>query len=154
MRFESSPRCRAPLLAFVAALACGPALGAEPPLFNGRWLADDPDQAQGPYAVLAIDDATLSWRPPKRSAPTCTRRFELHKERPGTVYVDGRGKKFVAGVPGSIPTYLLKLGDGTCGSPADAVRINFPLIYDRRHIEFIEYVGGKPVSVQRLHRKK
>jgi len=34
------------------------------------------------------------------------------------------------------------------------VRIRYPLIYDTRHIEVIEYENGKPVSSRRFHRKK
>jgi hypothetical protein len=69
------------------------------------------------------------------------------------VYLDGRGRKFVAGVPGSIPTYLLNIVGGNCRGIEDQVRISYPLIYDVNHIEVIEYVKGKPASSRRFHRK-
>jgi hypothetical protein len=138
-------RCRAPLLALAFGLGCGSSVLAEPLPFTGRWLADDHPEAQ----VLRIKDASMSWR-----EPACVRQFTLKKEKPGTVYRDGRGRKFVAGALGSMPTYLLKLDAGTCGSPADEMRISFPLVYDINHIELIEYALGKPVSARRLHRKK
>jgi hypothetical protein len=125
---------------------------AEPVPFAGRWLADDP--AESPYTTLIVKGDTLSWRGPDKSVPRCVRQFAVQPERPGTVYVNARGTKFVAGAKGSIPTYLLQLDDGTCGSASSAVRINYPLIYDTRHIELIEYAAGKPVGVQRFHRKK
>jgi hypothetical protein len=139
------------LLALAVGLGCASSVLAEPLPFAGRWLVDDHPDVQ-----LRIKDATLSWREPGSPAPGCVRPFEVKQERPGTVYTDGRGKKFVAGVPGSIPTYLLKLGAGlgACASPAEEARIIFPLIYDTGHIELIEYVAGRPVSVRRLHRKK
>ena len=96
----------------------------------------------------------MTWRGPDKSAPACVQPFTLKKESPGTVYTNGHGTKFVAGALGSLPTYLLTLGPATCGSPAEEVRISFPLVYDIKHIEFIEYVHGKPVSSRRFYRKK
>jgi hypothetical protein len=75
-------------------------------------------------------------------------------ETPGTVYVDGRGTKFLAGVKGSIPTYLLQLRTSTCGRVGEDVRIRYPVVYDTGHIEVIEYVNGKPLGSRRFHRKK
>ena len=140
-------RCRAPLLALVVGLGlgCSASVLAEPLPFTGRWLADDHPEAR----ALQIKEASIAWR-----EPACVRQFTLKKERPGTVYRDGRGRKFVAGALGSMPTYLLQLDAGTCGSPADEMRISFPLVYDINHIELIEYALGKPVSARRLHRKK
>lgn len=143
---------RTRLLALFLGLVYGPSSMAEPLTFHGRWLLDENQDA--PYAGLTIKDATISWREPNKSAPACVREFVQKKERPGTVYRDGRGRKFVAGAPGSMPTYLLRLSPGSCGSPGEEVRISFPLVYDINHIEFIEYVAGKPVSARRLHRKK
>jgi hypothetical protein len=78
----------------------------------------------------------------------------LKQERPGTVYVDGRGTRFVAGTKGSIPTYLLQLRTSTCGGAGEDVRIRYPLVYDTRHIEIIDYVNGKPVGARRFRREK
>jgi hypothetical protein len=141
-------------LAIVVGLACGPAALAQPLPFTGHWLPDDHLETQASHAVLTIKSASMSWSGPKRSPPACVREFVLIKENPGTVYADGRGTQFVAGVTGSLPTYLLKVSASTCDSVADAVRISFPLVYDRRHMEFIEYVNGKPVAARRFHRKK
>ena len=149
-----SPEYRARLLAIVLGLGCAQPVLAESLPFVGRWLPDDPPQAQAAGAILVIKDASLSWSGPNKSAPACIQQFALKKENPGTVYIDGHGTKFVAGVPGSIPTYLLKLSANTCGSPDQEVRIRFPLIYDTNHIEFLEYANGKPVSSRRFHRKK
>lgn len=143
---------RTPLVALVLVLGCASSSMAEPLTFHGRWLPDE--NQDDTYASLTIKEATISWRGPDKSAPACVRDFVQKKERPGTVYRDGRGTKFVAGAPGSMPTYLLLLRPGCCGSPGDQVRISFPLVYDINHIEFIEYVAGKPVSARRLHRKK
>ena len=143
-------RRRARVLATVLGLCCGPSVVAEPLPFTGRWLVDDHPEAQ----ALHIKDASMAWREPHKSAPACVRQFALKKEKPGTVYTDGRGRKFVAGALGSMPTYLLKLDAGTCGSAADEMRISFPLVYDINHIELIEYALGKPVGARRLHRKK
>ncbi len=140
------------LVAVVAGLGCSASVLAEPVPFAGRWLADD--QAASPYTTLVVKGDTLSWRGPDKSVPNCVRQFAVQPERPGTVYVNARGTKFVAGAKGSIPTYLLRLDEGTCGGGGSAVRINYPFIYDTRHIELIEYAGGKPVGVQRFHRKK
>ena len=141
------------LPAILLGLAYGSSALAEPVPFSGRWLADDP-ASQPPYTTLTVKGDTLSWHGPDKSVPKCVRRFAIQKERPGTVYTNARGTKFVAGTKGSIPTYLLQLDDGTCGSANSAVRINYPLIYDTQHIELIEYAAGKPVGAQRFHRKK
>lgn len=151
MKPDLSPRYRARLFAFVLGLACAAPLLAEPLPLHGRWQADEPEAGQ---AVLTIKAATLSWRGRNAPAPACVQDYVLNKERPGTVYTDGRGTKFVAGSLGSIPTYLMTLGAGTCGTPGAQVRVRFPLIYDINHIEFIEYAAGKPVSACRLHRRK
>jgi hypothetical protein len=143
---------RSALLALVLGLGCASSSMAEPLTFHGRWVPDDNQDAA--YASLTIKASTISWRGPDRSASACVRDFVQKKERPGTVYRDGRGTKFVAGALGSMPTYLLTLSPGSCGSPGEEVRISFPLVYDINHIEFIEYVAGKPVSAVRLHRKK
>jgi hypothetical protein len=139
------------VLFLVLALGVSPFLLAEPLPYTGQWVPDA--QASSDW-ILTIKDTDLSWRGPAGSAPSCVQAFELKKEKPGTVYIDGRGKRFVAGSLGSLPTYLFKLGPNTCGGPADEVRISFPLVYDTRHIELIEYAGGKPLTVRRLHRKK
>jgi hypothetical protein len=140
------------LVAVVAGLGCAGAVLAEPAPFSGRWLADD--DAASPYTTLTVKGDTMAWHGPDKSVPRCVRKFTLLTEKPGTVYTNARGTKFVAGTKGSIPTYLLRLDDGTCGSGSSAVRINYPLIYDVRHIELIEYVAGKPVGARRFHRKK
>jgi hypothetical protein len=140
-------------LAAVLGLGCAAPILAQPLPFAGRWLPDDRAAAPGSYALLTIEGETISWRGPDSSTPGCVQQFALKKEKPGAVYVDGRGKKFLAGVPGSIPTYLLTLRASTCGGLAEEVRISFPLVYDTRHIELIEYVGGKPVTSRRFRRK-
>jgi hypothetical protein len=146
------------LVVVMAGLGCSTSLLAEPkpePVpFAGRWLADDHADAQSPYTTLVVKDDTIAWHGPDKSVPRCVRQFTLLKEKPGTVYVNARGTKFVAGAKGSIPTYLLQLDGGTCGSVSSAVRINYPLIYDTQHIELIDYAAGKPVGARRFHRKK
>lgn len=146
------PGWRAHLAALAVGLGCAPSLLAQPLPYLGRWLPDDPPATQASAASLHIDDATLTWRGPDKAAPSCVQPFEMKKEKPGTVYTDGRGRKFVAGSLGSLPTYLLTLGANACGG-ADEVRVSFPLVYDIDHIEFIEYVKGKPVSSRRFHRQ-
>lgn len=141
-------------LVLVCGLACAPAALAEAPPFNGRWQLDAPVPAQATYTRLHIKETSLAWRGRGKPAPACTHQFELKQEARGTTYRNGRGTQFVAGFPGSLPTYLLKINGSDCGSPVDAVRISYPLVYDVRHIEVIEYVGGKPVSARRLHRAK
>lgn len=141
---------RTSLFAFI--FGCASSALAEPLTFHGRWLPDE--NQDDAYASVTIKASTIAWRGPDKSAPACVRGFVQQKERPGTVYRDGRGTKFVAGAPGSMPTYLLTLNPGSCGSPGEQVRVSFPLVYDINHIEFIEYVAGKPVSARRLHRKK
>jgi hypothetical protein len=142
------------LLAILLGLGCASTLHAEPLPFVGRWLADDRQQAPAADTVLTIKEASLSWRGPDKSTPACTRKFELKQEKPGTVYRDGRGTRFVAGAPGSLPTYLLKLEGGNCDRPADEVRISYYLVYDVRHIEVIEYVNGRALGSQRFHKAK
>jgi hypothetical protein len=152
MKIVSPRGCRALLLAILFGLGCPPALPAEPLPYIGRWLPDAHPPAS--RALLTIKKASLSLRGPDTSAPSCTREFVLKNEKAGTVYRDGRGTKFVAGAKGSLPTYLLTLGAGTCDSLTNEMRISFPMVYDINHIEVIEYANGKPVSSQRFHRKK
>lgn len=145
-------------LAPLVALACAPSALAQPlpsPLpFAGRWLLDQGAQAQPAYTVLTVKGERLSWSGPAAS-PACVQEFVVKQEKPGTVYVDGRGTRFVAGMQGSIPTYLLQLRSSTCGgSGAGAeMRIRYPLVYDVSHIEIIDYVNGKPVSARRFRRQ-
>jgi len=146
-------RCRTRALAVLIGLGCAAPVLAEPLPFSGRWLLDDHPEAQAAYTILTIKGDNMAWSGPKKSAPGCVQEFSLKKEAAGTVYANGRGTKFLAGVPGSLPTYLLKLGAGTCGSLSDEVRISFPLVYDTRHIELIEYLNGKPVSARRFRKK-
>jgi hypothetical protein len=153
MKTPLRARCRAPLLALLLGLGAASSLHAEPLPFAGRWQADDHVETQAPYTLLTIKGDTMSWSGPDKSVPKCVRQFALRKEKPGTVYTNAHGTKFVAGAPGSIPTYLLQLSPGTCGSAGEEVRINYPLIYDTRHIELIDYATGKPVSARRFHRK-
>jgi hypothetical protein len=150
-----SPRYRFAVL--LSALACAPALAAQPPTaarFEGRWLPDVAPDAQATVAGFAIKGAKIAWTGARKPAPKCVQPFVLKPEVPGTQYTDGRGTRFIAGVAGSLPTYLLALNPSTCGSGADTARISFPLVYDRDHIELIEYAGGKPVSARRFHRSK
>jgi hypothetical protein len=140
------------LVAIVAGLGFSASVQAEPVPFAGRWLADDP--AESPYTTLTVKGDTMAWHGRDKSVPKCVRQFAVRQEKPGTMYTNARGTKFVAGAKGSIPTYLLQLDDGTCGSGSSAVRINYPLIYDTQHIELIEYAAGKPVGVRRFHRKQ
>jgi hypothetical protein len=140
------------LVAVVAGLGCSASVLAEPVPFAGRWLADGP--AESPYTTLIVKGDTLSWRAPDKSVPKCVRQFTVLTEKPGTVYMNARGTKFVAGAKGSIPTYLLQLDGATCGPSSAVVRVNYPLIYDTQHIELIEYVAGKPVGARQFHRRK
>jgi hypothetical protein len=151
-----NPGCRARSLALVLVLGlgCAPSLLAQSLPLAGRWLLEERPDAQSPYTVLTIKDMRLSWSGPTPSSPKCVQQFVLQNETPGTVYADGHGTRFVAGVKGSIPTYLLKLGASTCGGAGEQVRIRFPLIYDTKHIEFIEYANGKPATSRRFRRKK
>jgi hypothetical protein len=144
------------LVAVVAGIGFSASVLAEPVPFAGRWLADDADShAESPYTTLTVKGDTMAWHGRDKSVPRCVRQFAVQQEKPGTVYTNARGTKFVAGAKGSIPTYLLQLDAGsTCGSASLAVRINYPLIYDTQHIELIEYAAGKPVGVRRFHRKK
>jgi hypothetical protein len=148
-----SSRCRARLLALLFGLGCAPSVLAQSLPFTGRWLPDDRPEAQVSWTSLTIKGERMTWSGPNKSAPTCVQEFVLKKENPGTVYVDGRGIKFVAGAKGSIPTYLLQLRTSTCGRIGEDIRISYPLVYDTRHIELIEYLNGKPVSSRRFHRK-
>jgi hypothetical protein len=154
MKKSLGSRCRAQLLAIVLGLGAVLSLHAESLPFAGRWQADDNLEPQAGYTTLVIRGDTMSWHGKDKSVPKCVRQFALKKDKPGTVYTNARGTKFVAGAPGSIPTFLLQLNSGECGRSGDEVRINYPLIYDTRHIELIEYASGKPVSARRFHRKK
>jgi hypothetical protein len=148
------------LYALVLGLAITPPLLAQPLPFDGRWLLDAPPQSQSqsqsqspaPYTALRIEGGNLTWRGPARSAPRCVQAFVPRNEPPGSLYLDGRGIKFVAGIKGSLPTYLLQLRSSTCGRAGEDTRISYPLVYDIKHIEVIEYVGGKPVSARRFRR--
>jgi hypothetical protein len=153
LKRASSVAFRTRLLAAVLGLGWAAPVLAQPLPFAGRWLPDDSVTAPAAWVPLTIKGETMSWRGPDRSVPGCVQQFALKKEKPGAVYVDGRGTKFVAGMPGSIPTYLLTLRSSTCGGLADEVRISFPLVYDTGHIELIEYVNGKPVTSRRFRRK-
>jgi hypothetical protein len=147
--------CRAQLLlAMFLGLGTVSPLHAEPVPFAGRWLADDDTEPLAGYTTLVVQGDTMSWHGKDRSLPRCVRQFTLKQERPGTVYTNAHGTKFIAGAPGSIPTYLLQLSPGTCGSAGDEVRINYPLIYDTRHIELIDYAAGRPAGARRFHRRK
>lgn len=147
------PAGRACLLALaaVAGLGCAAPVLAQDLPFSGRWLLDDGQK--GAYTDLTIEGSRLSWRAADQSAPACTQAFALKNEARGTEYANGRGTRFVAGVPGSLPTYLLAIGAGTCKGVEDTLRIIYPLVYDTRHIEIIEYVKGKPATARRFHRK-
>jgi hypothetical protein len=160
MKIVFTPRRRARLLAAMLALVCASALPAQPSPYIGRWLPDAPPAVQASRTSLTIKAESLSWRGPDKSTRACTRAFVLKNEKPGTVYRNGRGKQFIAGAKGSLPTYLLMLdanadaGSITCDNPATEMRISFHMVYDIDHIEVIDYVNGKPVSVQHFHRRK
>jgi hypothetical protein len=143
-------------IALLCGLACFPAaVQAQSLPFAGRWLLDEnPKAPAAAYTVLTIDGEKMRWSGPGKATPACVQAFLLKQEKPGTVYVDGRGTKFLAGVKGSIPTYLLQLRSSTCGRAGEDTRIRYPLVYDTQHIEVIGYVKGKPVSSRRFHRKK
>lgn len=147
-------RC-ALLSSLLLGLACAPAALAQSLPFAGKWLLDeDPKAPAAAYTVLTIADNTMTWTGPAKPTPKCVQAFELKEEKPGTVYVDGRGTRFVAGAKGSLPTYLLQLRASTCGRAGETTRIRYPLVYDTRHIEVIGYVAGRPVSSRRFHRKQ
>jgi hypothetical protein len=152
MKSFAGARRPARWLAVFIGLVCAPPLLAEPLPFAGRWLLDDGSRPQAVYTNLTIKGESMSWSGSKKSTPGCVQQFVLKKENPGTVYLNGQGTKFVAGFKGSLPTYLLKLGASTCSSTAVDVRISYPLVYDTRHIDLIEYVDGKPVSSRRFVR--
>jgi hypothetical protein len=145
-------------LAALFGLACaGPAFAQSLPQslpFTGRWLLDDDPGPTAAYTRLDIDDGRMTWTGPDKATPSCVQAFVVKPERPGTVYVDGRGTRFLAGVKGSIPTWLLQLRSSSCGRAGEDTRIRYPLVYDTQHIEVIGYVNGKPVSARRFHRKK
>jgi hypothetical protein len=157
MKIFARLQCRVHWLAVLSGLACAPAALAQAHLqplpFSGLWLLETAPGAQPIYTRLTIKGTTLSWRGAGKSTPACEQAFVLQTERRGTVYRDGRGTQFIAGIAGSLPTYLLKLGAGSCSHAGEDVRISFPLVYDTDHIEFIEYVAGKPVSARRLRRR-
>jgi hypothetical protein len=140
--------------ALLLGFACAPPVLAQALPFTGRWLLDEDPQAPAAYTVLTIKGESMTWSGPDKATPTCMQEFVLKQERPGTMYIDGRGTRFLAGVKGSIPTYLLQLRTSTCGRIGEETRIRYPQVYDTRHIEVIEYVNGKPVSSRRFHRKK
>ncbi|MFC5548035.1 hypothetical protein [Massilia aerilata] len=144
------------LCALLCGLACFPAaVQAQALPFAGRWLLDEnPKAPAAAYTVLTIDGEKMRWSGPDKATPVCVQEFALKQEKPGTVYADGRGTRFLAGVKGSIPTYLLQLRSSTCGRAGEDTRIRYPLVYDTRHIEVIGYVKGKPVSSRRFHRKE
>jgi hypothetical protein len=141
------------LLALLAGLACAPSALAQSVPFAGHWLLDDGPGARMAYTRLAIDGERMTWSGPDKATPACVQEFLLKPERPGTMYVDGRGTRFLAGVKGSIPTYLVQLRSSTCGRTGEDTRIRYPLVYDTQHIEVIGYVKGKPVSSRRFRRK-
>jgi hypothetical protein len=122
--------------------------------FAGQWLLDEGPGPRAAYTRLAVEDGRMRWSGPDKATPPCVQEFVLKPERPGTVYADGRGTRFLAGVKGSIPTWLLQLRSSSCGRAGEDTRIRYPLVYDTRHIEVIGYVNGKPVSSRRFHRKK
>lgn len=145
------PVVRATLAATLLGLGMASAVAAEPQLFLGKWKSDNPASTT-PDAVLTFDGDTLSWRPRDKAPPQCSGTFALQPEKPGTVYVNGLGRKFVAGAIGSFPSYLLNVNPGTCGGTADQWRVSFPLAYDRRHMEVTEYKDGKAMAYRRLQR--
>lgn len=157
MNHFSSPGCRvlpAVVFGLVLGLGCAaPVLAQSFPL-KGRWLLDPSSEEPASHPILTIADGRMTWTGTTRSVPPCVQQFVVKKENPGTVYTDGNGTRFVAGVPGSIPTYLLTLNTSTCGGAGEDVRIRFPLVYDTDHIDIIEYANGKPLSTRRFHRKK
>ena len=140
-------------LVVLAGLVWAPAALAQALPFNGRWLLDDGAGPGAGYSVLTVKGDKLSWTGADKKTPSCVQSFVLQAERPGTIYVDGRGTRFVAGVKGSIPTYLLRLADSNCGRAGELTRIRYPLIYDTGHIEVIDYVGGQVAGARRFHRK-
>lgn len=148
------PGSRARLLALVLGLGCAPAALAQSLPFTGRWLPDGSASGQAASSMVTVKETSMSWKGPDKSAPACVQAIVLKQERPGTVYLDGRGTKFVAGAKGSFPTYLFALADNPCGSIGDAVRISFPLAYDTDHMELVEYLKGRPVGSRRFRRKK
>jgi hypothetical protein len=141
------------LLAVLLGLGAAPAVLAQSLPFSGRWVLDDGPAASAPYTSLSVKGENMPWSGPDPSTPRCVQEFALKTENPGSVYRDGRGTRFIAGAKGSLPTYLLTLRSSTCGRAGEDVRISYPLVYDTRHIEVIEYVGGRPVSVWRFRRK-
>lgn len=154
MNDHSRARNRARLLAFVAGIACTPALFAQALPFAGRWLLEEPAPAGLAYPTLTVKDTSMTWSGRDKSVPPCVQQFTLKKEAPGTSYTNGRGTKFIAGITGSLPTYLLRIDSNSCKGIEEEVRISYPLVYDTRHIEVIEYVKGKPVTSRRFRRGK
>lgn len=152
---KHSPHLLSPatLAGIVLALGCAPSALAKPPQYEGHWQADGNAAASGtPSAILTIEGTKLSWRPKRKGRPVCAGSFARLDEKPGTVYRDAAGRKFVAGALGSFPTFLLQVDPGTCASTADQWRISFPLAYDKRHMELIEYRNGRPVGARRFVR--
>lgn len=142
------------LLVLALGIGCMPSLCAQTLPFAGRWQLDAPPGAPAAYTRLTIKATTLSWAGPTKSAPTCVQQFTVKQEKPGTEYLDGHGTKFIAGVRGSLPTFLVQVSASTCGNVGEDVRISFPLVYDLNHIEVIEYAKSKPVSSRRFKIKK
>lgn len=124
---------------------------AAAPQFMGKWKSANPASTT-PDAILTIEGAAVSWRAAPGAKPMCSGAFALQAEKPGTVYLDAKGRKFVAGVIGSFPTFLLKVDPGTCGGGADGWRLSFPLAYDRGHMELTEYRNGRPIAFRRMQR--
>jgi hypothetical protein len=143
----------AALASLCLTLNCAPAAQAqaETPQFLGHWKSDNP-ASTAPDAVLTIEGATVSWHPKRGAKPMCSGTFALQAEKPGTVYLDAHGRKFVAGMIGSLPTFLLKVDPGTCGGGADAWRLSFPRAYDRRHMELTEYRNGRAIAFRKMQR--
>ena len=134
-----------------APAAPAPAPEARPPAYIGHWKADG-DAAPDMPAILSLEGATLALRPKPKARPVCKGAFALQPEKPGTVYRNAEGRKFVAGSLGSLPTFLLNIEPGTCPVTASQWRISFPLPYDRRHMELIEYQGGRATGSRRYVR--
>ena len=102
MRIFLRSTSRARLLAIVLGLGWAPALLAQSLPFSGRWLLDAQPDSQAGYTTLTVKGTTMTWSGPTRSAPKCVQEFVTKPEKPGTVYTDGRGTKFVAGVKGTL----------------------------------------------------
>jgi hypothetical protein len=144
-------RWRAGLAAAVFSLAGVPAPAAPPAPFFGTWI-DAAGCCDMGEAKLTIEGNTVTWNGTAKTPAACSTTFALEKEAAGTVYRDARGRRFLAGMPGSLPTFLLRIDPRACGGRADRIRVSFPLAYDKRHIELSEYRDGRPVGYRRLVR--